>query len=149
MEKTKELEWSRPPFFSREGNGLVSPVSSFSPFGTPSVARTLQSYTSSGFRSFAKGCTSEITLFSFQVHPVIHLFPLFNPSLSISISTSVFFFLIRKKDAFAVVAWFVMSVTQQQQQQQQQLGPECIGCKKLIEEGSVIAFGDALFHYEW
>lgn len=27
--------------------------------------------------------------------------------------------------------------------------PLCIGCRRPIEEGSVIAFGDALFHFDW
>lgn len=27
--------------------------------------------------------------------------------------------------------------------------PLCIGCRNPIEEGSVIAFGDALFHFDW
>lgn len=25
----------------------------------------------------------------------------------------------------------------------------CMGCNKVIEEGSVVAFGDSLFHLEW
>ena len=28
-------------------------------------------------------------------------------------------------------------------------GPTCSGCNNDIEEGSVIAFGDALFHLNW
>jgi hypothetical protein len=25
----------------------------------------------------------------------------------------------------------------------------CMGCNKVIEEGSVVAFGESLFHLEW
>ena len=39
--------------------------------------------------------------------------------------------------------------TMNEQQLQQQQPPICIGCKNFIEEGSVIAFGDALFHLDW
>jgi hypothetical protein len=28
-------------------------------------------------------------------------------------------------------------------------GPSCTGCNQIIEEGSVIAFGDSLFHLKW
>lgn len=28
-------------------------------------------------------------------------------------------------------------------------GPACTGCENIIEEGSVIAFGDSLFHLKW
>ncbi|KAI9272969.1 hypothetical protein BDA99DRAFT_280390 [Phascolomyces articulosus] len=37
---------------------------------------------------------------------------------------------------------------QQSPQQQSQQPPVCIGCRNFIEEGSVIAFGDALFHLD-
>ncbi|RUS13382.1 hypothetical protein BC937DRAFT_95414 [Endogone sp. FLAS-F59071] len=27
--------------------------------------------------------------------------------------------------------------------------PYCMGCSKIIEEGSVVAFGDGIWHVEW
>jgi len=41
------------------------------------------------------------------------------------------------------------STKQQQKELYAMEGPACTGCQLIIEEGSVIAFGDSLFHLKW
>jgi hypothetical protein len=35
------------------------------------------------------------------------------------------------------------------EEEEPQEDPYCVGCHRLIEEGSVVQFGDGIWHFEW
>jgi hypothetical protein len=35
------------------------------------------------------------------------------------------------------------------EEEEPQEDPYCIGCHRLIEEGSVVQFGEGIWHFEW
>jgi hypothetical protein len=35
------------------------------------------------------------------------------------------------------------------EEEEPQEDPYCVGCHRLIEEGSVVQFGEGIWHFEW